>query len=327
MATEISVPDIGDFESVEIIEILVKPGDTIKKNDPVVTLESDKSSVEVPSPFAGKISALKVKIGDKVSTGSVLALIEDEKAKVEQQSSEQEKEKTKPLVLKEDDVLPETEKIIKEAESTIPQTSLESSTVQPIQIDEITKVDELKVDKEETAEDKLVIVQDKLLRTMAEMENQRRRFEKEKQEAFEFGGFNFAGESLSLLDNIDRAIMSFRNDENLKNNKDLNKIIDGIEVVKKDLVSIFKKNGIESIECINKKFDPNFHQAMLEVEDNTKEPGTVVQEIQKGYMMKDRLLRPSLVSVTKKREEKLEKTTNDDKKTDKKSEKKWLFCL
>ena len=181
-----------------------------------------------------------------------------------------------------------------------------------------------KVEKKEaeTAEDKLVIIQDKLLRTMAEMENQRRRFEKEKQEAFEFGGFNFAGESLLLLDNIDRAIMSFRNDENLKNNKDLNKIIDGIEIVKKDLVSIFKKNGIESIECINKKFDPNFKQAMLEVEDNTKEPGTVVQEIQKGYMMKGRLLRPSLVSVTKKREEKLEKTNNDNKKTDKKSEKK-----
>ena len=193
----------------------------------------------------------------------------------------------------------------------------ETETEQEIQNN--NKVEEK---KEETAEDKLAIVQDKLLRTMAEMENQRRRFEKEKQEAFEFGGFNFAGESLSVLDNIDRAIMSFRNDENLKNNKDLNKIIDGIEVVKKDLVSIFKKNGIESIECINKKFDPNFQQAMLEVEDNTKEPGTVVQEIQKGYMMKDRLLRPSLVSVTKKREEKLEKTTNDDKKTDKKSEKK-----
>ena len=188
--------------------------------------------------------------------------------------------------------------------------------------EEIQNNNKVEKKKEETAEDKLIIVQDKLLRTMAEMENQRRRFEKEKQEAFEFGGFNFASESLSLLDNIDRAIMSFRNDENLKNNKDLNKIIDGIEVVKKDLVSIFKKNGIESIECINKKFDPNFHQAMLEVEDNTKEPGTVVQEIQKGYMMKDRLLRPSLVSVTKKREEKLEKTTNDDKKTDKKSEKK-----
>tara|TARA_B100001245_G_scaffold75554_1_gene53553 strand:- start:73 stop:684 length:612 start_codon:yes stop_codon:yes gene_type:complete len=188
--------------------------------------------------------------------------------------------------------------------------------------EEIQNNNKVEKKEEETAEDKLVIVQDKLLRTMAEMENQRRRFEKEKQEAFEFGGFNFASESLLLLDNIERAIMSFRNDENLKNNKDLNKIIDGIEVVKKDLVSIFKKNGIESIECINKKFDPNFHQAMLEVEDNTKEPGTVVQEIQKGYMMKDRLLRPSLVSVTKKREEKLEKTTNDDKKTDKKSEKK-----
>ncbi|SVB74202.1 uncharacterized protein METZ01_LOCUS227056, partial [marine metagenome] len=130
MTTEISVPDIGDFESVEIIEILVKPGDTINKNDPVVTLESDKSSVEVPSPFAGKISALKVKIGDKVSKGSVLALIDDEETKVEQQSSEQEKEKTKPIALKEDeedDVLPETEKIIKEAESTIPQTSKEKS--------------------------------------------------------------------------------------------------------------------------------------------------------------------------------------------------------
>ena len=127
MTTEISVPDIGDFESVEIIEILVKPGDTIKKNDPVVTLESDKSSVEVPSPFAGKISALKVKIGDKVSTGSVLALIDDEEAKVEQQSSEQEKEKTKPLILKEDDLLPETEKIIKDAESTILQTPKEKS--------------------------------------------------------------------------------------------------------------------------------------------------------------------------------------------------------
>jgi molecular chaperone GrpE len=161
--------------------------------------------------------------------------------------------------------------------------------------------------KEETPEEKLKTTQDKLLRTMAEMENQRRRFEKEKQEAFEFGGFNFAAESLSLIDNIDRAIISFKNDEKLKTNKDLNKIIDGIEIVKKDLVSIFKKNGIEPIECINKKFDPNFHQAMLEVENNTKEPGTVVQEIQKGYMMKDRLLRPSLVGVAKKREEKEEK--------------------
>jgi len=158
--------------------------------------------------------------------------------------------------------------------------------------------------KEESPEEKLKNIEEKLLRTMAEMENQRRRFEKEKEEALEFGGFNFARESLSLLDNIDRAITSFKNDEKLKDNKDLNKIIEGIDVVKKDLISIFKKNGIESIECVNKKFDPNFHQAMLEIENNTKDAGTVIQEIQKGYMMKNRLLRPSLVGVTKKTSEK-----------------------
>ena len=161
--------------------------------------------------------------------------------------------------------------------------------------------------KEESIDDKLKKAEDKLLRTMAEMENQRRRFEKERQEAFEFGGFNFAKESLSLLDNIERATTSFKNDEKLKNNKDLEKIIEGIEVVKKDLISIFKKNGIEVIECVNKKFDPNFHQAMLEVVDSSKEPGTVVQEIQKGYLMKNRLLRPSLVGVTKKNDKKSEK--------------------
>ena len=161
--------------------------------------------------------------------------------------------------------------------------------------------------REETPEKKLEITQEKLLRTMAEMENQRRRFEKEKKEAFEFGGFNFASESLSLIDNIDRAITSFKNDDALKNNKDLNKIIDGIEVVKKDLMSIFRKNGIEQIDCINKKFDPNFHQDMLEIDNTAKESGTVVQEIQKGYMMKGRLLRPSLVGVAKKMEEKEKK--------------------
>ena len=172
--------------------------------------------------------------------------------------------------------------------------------------------------KEKTNEEKLQETEEKLLRTLADMENQRRRFEKERQEAFEFGGFNFAKESLSLLDNIDRATTSFKNDDSLKNNKDLDKILDGIEIVKKDLVSIFKKNDIEKIDSINKKFDPNFHQAMLEVEDDTKDSGTVVQEIQKGYMMKGRLLRPSLVSVTKKREKKVEKTTEDEKKEQKK---------
>jgi len=153
------------------------------------------------------------------------------------------------------------------------------------------------------------------------MENQRRRFEKERQEAFEFGGYHFARESLALIDNLDRAIASFKNDEIIKNNKDLNKIIDGIEIVKKDLISIYKKNGIEAIDCINKKFDPNFHQAMLEVEDGTKEPGLVIQEIQKGYMMKNRLLRPSLVGVAKKSEEKEEKVA----KAKKKKEEKWTF--
>ena len=170
----------------------------------------------------------------------------------------------------------------------------------------------------ESCEDKLKSTEEKLLRTLAETENQRRRFEKERQEAFEFGGYNFAKESLSLLDNIDRAIESFKNDEKLKNATDINKIIDGIEVVKKDLISIFKKNGIEPINCINKKFDPNYHQAMLEIEELNKETGIVIQEIQKGYMMKDRLLRPSLVGVTKKKEEKSDKTAKDDKKTEKK---------
>lgn len=175
--------------------------------------------------------------------------------------------------------------------------------------------------KEETAEDKLKAVEEKLLRAIAETENQRKRFERERQEAFDFGGFNFARESLSLLDNIDRAINSFKNDDALKNNKDLGKIIEGIEIVKKDLVSIFKKNSIEAIECLNKKFDPNFHQAMLEIEDNTKEAGTVIQEIQKGYMMKDRLLRPSLVGVTKKREQKDKETKTNETKSEKNDEK------
>ena len=203
----------------------------------------------------------------------------------------------------------EQEKVVLEDKSKTHKNGQEEKKTTPIPI------------KEESPEEKLKTTQDKLLRTMAEMENQRRRFEKEKQEAFEFGGFNFAAESLLLIDNIDRAIVSFKNDESLKNNKDLNKIIDGIEIVKKDLVSIFKKNGIDAIECINKKFDPNFHQAMLELEDNTKEAGTVVQEIQKGYMMKNRLLRPSLVGVTKKREENTEKAKKDEKKTEEKEKK------
>ena len=161
-----------------------------------------------------------------------------------------------------------------------------------------------------TIEDKLNHAEEKILRLLAEMENQRRRFEKERQEAFEFGGYNFAKESLVLLDNIDRATLSFKNDESLKKNKDLDKILDGIEIVKKDLKSIFKKNGIEPIDCINKKFDPNFHQAMLEVNNSEKDNGIIVQEIQIGYMMKNRLLRPSLVGVAKK----TDKDSNNEEK-------------
>ena len=175
-----------------------------------------------------------------------------------------------------------------------------------------------KEQSEESLENKLKSVEEKLLRTLAEMENQRRRFEKEREEAFEFGGFNFAKESLALLDNIDRATTSFKNDENLKKNKDLEKILDGIEIVKKDLITIFNKNGVEVMDCINKKFDPNFHQAMLEIEDNIKEPGTVVQEIQKGYMMKSRQLRPALVGVTKKSEKNQKNITKETKKDEKK---------
>ena len=176
---------------------------------------------------------------------------------------------------------------------------------------------------DESADDKLKIIEEKLLRLMAEMENQRRRFEKERQEAYEFGGFNLAKESLSILDNLDRAITSFKNDNVLKNSKDLDKFIEGINIVKKDLVVIFKKNNIEPIECINKKFDPDYQQAMLEIEDNTKETGIVVQEIQRGYMMGNRLLRPSLVGVSKKKEEKDAKTNKWRKNTTNK----WIFLL
>ncbi len=184
------------------------------------------------------------------------------------------------------------------------------------------KINENNKDLKDSPENKLKSTEEKLLRTLAEMENQRRRFEKEREEAFEFGGFNFARESLSLIDNIDRAIESFKNDEKMKKYTDLHKIIDGIEIVKKDLISIFKKNGIDPINCVNEKFDPNFHQAMLEIENSNKEPGTVVQEIQKGYMMKNRLLRPSLVGVAKKKEERTNKTTKDDEKIEKKDQKK-----
>jgi molecular chaperone GrpE len=161
--------------------------------------------------------------------------------------------------------------------------------------------------KEESNGKKIKELEEKILRTLAEMENQRRRFEKEREEAFEFGGFTFAKESLALIDNLERARTSFTNNNKFKENKDFPKILETFEILEKDLISIFKRNNIEQIICKNKKFDPNFHQAMLEIDDTSKESGTVVQEIQKGYTMKDRLLRPSLVGVTRFKNEDIKK--------------------
>ena len=163
-------------------------------------------------------------------------------------------------------------------------------------------------------EDRIKELEDKLTRTLAEMENQRRRFEKEKDDAFEYGGFSFARESLNLIDNFDRAKQSLENDEKIKGSDALKKTLEHLGIVKKDLISIFKKNNIEEILAIDKKLDPNLHQAMMEIEDNNKEPGTIVQEIQKGFKMKDRLLRPSLVAVSKKTEKNEEKSEEKTKK-------------
>ena len=154
--------------------------------------------------------------------------------------------------------------------------------------------------KESTPEEKIAELEDKVTRTFAEMENQRRRFEKEKNDAFEYGGFAFAKEALNLVDNLERSKLILENDEKLKETDALKKTLEHLEIIKKDLISIFIKNNITPIECINKKLDPNLHQAMIEIEDNQKEAGTIVQEIQKGFMIKDRLLRPSLVGVSKK---------------------------
>ena len=165
-----------------------------------------------------------------------------------------------------------------------------------------------------TPEDKIKELEDKLARTLAEMENQRRRFEKEKEDAFEYGGFSFARESLNLIDNFDRAKQSLESDEKIKGSDSLKKTLEHLDIIKKDIISIFKKNNIEEIVAVNKKLDPNLHQAMMEVEDDNKEPGTIVQEIQKGYKMKDRLLRPSLVVVSKKPEKSGEKGEEKDDK-------------
>ena len=165
--------------------------------------------------------------------------------------------------------------------------------------------------KEITPEEKIIELEDKITRTFAEMENQRRRFEREKEEAFDYGGFSFAKEALNLIDNLERSKHTLKSDQSLKDTEALKKILDHLEIINKDLISIFSKSNIKPIECLNKKLDPNFHQAMMEIEDDQKEPGTIIQEIQKGFTIKDRLLRPSLVGVSKKTEKEANKTVEN----------------
>jgi len=181
--------------------------------------------------------------------------------------------------------------------------------------DEEIKDAEVKV--ELSPKEKIKELEDKLARTFAEMENQRRRFEKEKDDAFDYGGFTFAKEALNLIDNLARSKLILENDETLKDTEALKKTLEHFDIINKDLISIFTKNNIKPIDCLNKKLDPNLHQAMMEIEDNEKEPGTIVQEVQKGFMIKDRLLRPSLVGVSKKTEIKDEKSQENKENLDK----------
>jgi molecular chaperone GrpE len=198
-------------------------------------------------------------------------------------------------------------------ENTTAETSNEEIVVEK-QLDD--KQEEKKIVEEKielSPEDKIKELEDKLARTFAEMENQRRRFEKEKDDAFDYGGFTFAKEALNLIDNLARSKLILESDESLKDTEALKKTLEHFDIINKDLISIFTKNNIKPIDCLNKKLDPNLHQAMMEIEDDQKEPGTIVQEVQKGFMIKERLLRPSLVGVSK-------KTVNKDNKTKKNKE-------
>ena len=201
-----------------------------------------------------------------------------------------------------------------EKEENLNQENIESETSnennetnkKPDDNKEENKVVEEK--KELTPEERIEELEDKLARTFAEMENQRRRFEKEKDDAYEYGGFAFAKEALNLIDNFARSKLILESDDALKDTEALKKTLEHFDIINKDLISIFTKNNIKPIDCLNKKLDPNLHQAMMEIEDDQKEPGTIVQEVQKGFMIKDRLLRPSLVGVSKKTEKKEEKS-------------------
>jgi molecular chaperone GrpE len=183
-----------------------------------------------------------------------------------------------------------TEKILKEDQTNINKDEMSAEATLE--------------ETEATPEEKIKELEDKLARTFAEMENQRRRFEKEKDDAFDYGGFTFAKEALNLIDNLERSKLILKSDEALKETEALKKTLEHLEIINKDLISIFTKNNIKPIDCLNKKLDPNLHQAMMEIEDDEKEPGTIIQEVQKGFMIKERLLRPSLVGVSKKKVQK-----------------------
>ena len=185
------------------------------------------------------------------------------------------------------------------------------------QIEENKTDSNVKEKKDISPEEKILELEDKLARTFAEMENQRRRFEKEKNDAFEYGGFAFAKEALNLIDNLTRSKLILENDQKLKDTEALKKTLEHLDIINKDLINTFTKNNIKPIECLNKKLDPNLHQAMIEIEDDQKEPGTIVQEVQKGFMIKDRLLRPSLVGVSKRTEKKDEKIEENKENLDK----------
>ena len=205
-----------------------------------------------------------------------------------------------------------------EVKASSDQTSENSQTDESAADGSSQNLSEEAKDEEKSPEEKILELEDKLARTFAEMENQRRRFEKEKEDAYEYGGFAFAREALNLIDNLERSKQILSNDESLKNSESLKKTLEHFDIINKDLISVFSKNNIKPIESLNKKLDPNFHQAMIEIEDDEKEPGTIIQEIQKGFTIKDRLLRPSLVGVAKKR---LDKTKKDEQNKDNLKEK------
>ena len=202
-------------------------------------------------------------------------------------------------------------------ENTTSETSNEKIETEKKLDDKQEKNKEVEEKIELSPEEKIKELEDKLARTFAEMENQRRRFEKEKDDAFDYGGFSFAKEALNLIDNLARSKLILESDEALKDTEALKKTLEHFDIINKDLISIFTKNNIKPIDCLNKKLDPNLHQAMMEIEDDQKEPGTIVQEVQKGFMINDRLLRPSLVGVSKKTENKDDKSEENKENLDK----------